>query len=176
MVQNATCKGRAKIASAKRNKNIDQRDYPGGLQIWGSNPAIVWTAQRNEEEGIHLHAFGQNKKIEVDDTFSELVIDGVKLDPTMVRVFMAQSALPHIEGRVINISCPKCDFPHFDSAGHAFSPHAIHSCANCGHEFQNRGRLRKTIGNPIRGVLARLSKTAPRTPQEHKSGLLVEKI
>ncbi len=176
IVQDTICKGRTKVAPANRNKNIDQRDYAGGLQIWGSNPAIVWTAERHEEEGIHLHAFDEHNKIKEDDTFSELVIDGIKLDSTMVRVFMAQSALPHIEGRVVDLSCPRCDFPHFDSAEHAFSPHEVHLCGNCGYTFRNRGRLRKTIGNPTIGLFARLSKTAPRRPRQHKSDLLVEKI
>ena len=29
----------------------------GGLLIWGSNPAILWTATRDEEAGVHAHAY-----------------------------------------------------------------------------------------------------------------------
>jgi hypothetical protein len=29
-----------------------------GIQIWGSNPAILWTGSQIEEEGIHIHAAG----------------------------------------------------------------------------------------------------------------------
>jgi hypothetical protein len=61
---------------------LKQADFPGGIQIWGSNPAIVWTASRHEKAGIHVHAFRRDGDgtPERDETFSEVVIDGVRLD------------------------------------------------------------------------------------------------
>jgi hypothetical protein len=41
---------------AGRTLDIRQSDYPGGIQIWGSNPAFLWTSSVREEEGIHVHA------------------------------------------------------------------------------------------------------------------------
>ena len=90
-------------------KTFNQSDYPGGIQLWGSNPAILWTNPKAEEEGIHLHAFDENDDIVIDDTFSKLNIDGLDLDPDMVRIFMAQSALPHIMGRLVELLCPHCN-------------------------------------------------------------------
>jgi hypothetical protein len=29
---------------SKKTLDICQRDYPGGIQIWGSNPAFIWMA------------------------------------------------------------------------------------------------------------------------------------
>ena len=86
---------------AGREIDIRQSDYPGGIQIWGSNPAFLWTSELREEEGIHLHAFANagDENPVVDETFSRVGVDGLCLDPLMVRVSMAQVALPHLRGR-----------------------------------------------------------------------------
>ena len=80
---------------AGRGIDIRQAAYPGGIQIWGSNPAFLWTSQLPEEEGIHLHAFASADDAQpvVDETFSRVVVDGHCLDPVVVRVSMAQAAL-----------------------------------------------------------------------------------
>jgi hypothetical protein len=162
--------------AAKATK-IRQVDYPGGIQIWGSNPAILWTSSKKEAEGIHVHAFiTEGGKPEIDDTFSRVTIDGINIDPTMVRFLMAQSALPHITGRVINVQCTECYESHFDTGEPAFTPHETYTCKKCGKEFRSRGRLRKTIGNPLVGILKRLSQNAPRAPQRHESYLLPETL
>src|SRR5712692_385550 len=86
---------------------IHQADFPGGIQIWGSNPAFFWTSDRAEEEGIHVHAFRKaGDQPGLDETYGEVVIDGIKLDPLMVRVLMAQSALPSLKDRILYITCP----------------------------------------------------------------------
>jgi hypothetical protein len=83
-----------RVAPAEKTLDIKQSDYPGGIQIWGSNPAFLWTSPKHEEEGIHVHAFlsGQTEP-ELDDTFREVVIDGIQLDPVIVRVLMDQNVM-----------------------------------------------------------------------------------
>src|SRR5207244_2798125 len=103
-----------KSKKAQDKLDISQGDYPGGIQIWGSNPAFIWTSQRAEAEGIHVHAFKTEKnEPDLDETYAEVKIDGVKLDPLMVRILMAQTALPHLEGRIASITCPFCRSPQF---------------------------------------------------------------
>jgi transposase-like protein len=166
-----------KIKPAPKKKSIRQKDYPGGIQIWGSNPALLWTSPKEEEAGIHLHAFGDDiSKPLLDDTYSSVIIDGVKLNASMVRVFMAQSALPHIEGRIISLKCPRCKLSHFDKGEAAFTPHDLHSCHGCDFEFKSTNRVRKTIGNPTIDMIQRLSETAVRPPQRHQSNLLPETL
>lgn len=91
--------GQPRVAkSAERRKSIQQADYPGGIQIWGSNPAILWTAPQREETGIHLHALSADgSETLIDETFSYLKIDGISLDAEMVRIFMApkHTSSPH---------------------------------------------------------------------------------
>lgn len=166
--------GEHRTKLSRRTKSIRQVDYPRGIQIWGSNEAILWTALREEERGIHIHAFTEaDSKPEIDETFSRVTIDGVSLDAGRVRILMAQNALPHIAGRVTDICCPRCDEPHFDKGEHAFTPHERHICASCGNDFRARGRFRHTIGNPLVGLLDRLGQSAVQPRQQHKSDLLL---
>jgi rubredoxin len=92
----------------------------------------------------------------------------------MVRVSMAQSALPHLLGRLLSANCPLCQTPKFSVGEAAFTPNRRHACDSCGHEFSPRSRVRKTILNPLHGTLQRLAKRAPRCPQNHNIGLLPE--
>jgi hypothetical protein len=87
-----------KSRPSRKALRIRQADYPGGIQIWGSNPAFLWTSHRQEHEGIHIHAFRKpGDPPDLDETYGKVVIDGIKLDPLMVRVFMAQTALPSLK-------------------------------------------------------------------------------
>lgn len=161
----------------KRVCRIRQAEYPGGIRIWGSNSALLWTSDRQEEEGVHVHAFAAgDERPTIDDTFSHVEVDGVRLDSLMVRFLMAQCALPHIEGRVVGIVCGVCGAPHFDTGEWAFTPHIDHSCDKCGAINRSNGRLRKTVGNPLVGTLESLASTAPRPPQRHALGLLPETL
>lgn len=165
------------LRPATKKLRIRQADFPGGIQVWGSNPAIIWTSAKDEEEGIHVHVFSNDgAKAEHDDTFAEVVIDGFRLDPVMVRTLMAQNAMPHIAGRVTAILCTNCAEPNFDNGEDGFTPKTDHVCLKCGHGFRSAGRLRKVIGNPLLGTLAALAERAPRPPQKHESGLLPETL
>jgi hypothetical protein len=162
---------------SKEKLHLKQADFPGGIQIWGSNPAFIWTREIAEEEGIHVHAFRESgDQPDLDDTYGEVVIDGVSLDSSMVRILMAQSALPSLKNRVLPIDCPSCRGPQFGVGELAFTPVATHSCERCGHAFSAPGRLRKTIANPLLGILARLAEKAPRAPQQHDIGLMPETL
>jgi hypothetical protein len=166
-----------KPVPAGRSFRVSQQEYPGGIQIWGSNPAIIWSAEKEEEEGIHIHAFkGEDSAPDVDDTFSTVTIDAVTIDPIMVRTLMAQNALPHIASRVFSMRCIDCNRPAFDADQAAFTPEIGRRCAKCGGNLSGSGRLRKAIANPLVEVLERLSFKAPRAPQRHSLGLLPETL
>lgn len=166
----------ARTVLARQSVKIAQADYPGGIQIWGSNPAIFWNSSEAEEEGIHLHAFDRMRNIVKDDTYSNVTIDGVILSPLWIRTLMAQSALPHLSGRIVNLECAGCGEPHFDAGSGGFTPCTEHLCGRCGGSLVARGRLRKVIGNPARGTLERLAKHSVRLPREHDLNLLPETL
>lgn len=155
--------------------DIRQVDFPAGIQVWGSNPAFIWTSETSEAEGIHVHAYHEDcDRPELDETYAEVTIDRVSLDPIIVRILMAQAVMPSLKNRVLPIDCPSCGRAQFSVGDLAFTPVSTHTCTGCGRRFQAPGRLRKTIANPLPAILARLSETAPRQPQEHDLDLISE--
>lgn len=61
-----------------RRLNLDE--YQGcTYTVWASTPAIVWTATRAQELGIHVHVHQGRQRI-VDDTFGEVLLRGERLD------------------------------------------------------------------------------------------------
>jgi hypothetical protein len=158
-----------RLKNAPEKLAIEQSGYPGGIQIWGSSPALLWTSPTAESKGIHVHAFKTKKgPPAIDETFSAVVIDGVTLDPQQVRVLMAQRTLLSLRDRVAAIDCPECAAPVFENGHLAFMPQITHTCTKCGSCFSAKGRLRKTIGNPLLGILPLLAQSAPRAPQNHR--------
>ena len=163
---------------ALQSVSILQVDYPGGIQLWGSNAAIVWTADKDEREGVHLHALKHDDEQvpSIDGTFHDVQIDGVLIDPLALRYFMAQQAMPHIDGRVLGLVCPKCGVPHLDLNEDAYTPHIDHVCAACGTHFQSRTQIKKTIGNPFVTTRKLLGEKAVRPVRFDRLGLRPETI
>lgn len=61
-----------------RELNLDEYQNMD-FDVWTSTPAIIWTADRPQEKGIHVHVYDGNKRI-VDDTFSKVIHKGYELD------------------------------------------------------------------------------------------------
>jgi hypothetical protein len=129
--------------------------FSGGVLIWASNPAILWTGQRQEAEGIHVHAFKGGTLVPVvDETYQRVEIDGISIDPTMARVFMVQQSLLYLSGAIEALSCTRCGAEHFDEAvPFAVEPHRNHLCAVCGCMVMTSAPV---VSNPIVKVLAQL--------------------
>jgi len=164
------------IRPATRTIALRQENFAGGIQVWGSNAALLWTGEGHEEEGIHIHAYDNGSPNPViDETYAEVSIDGVSIDPSMVRLLMAQNALPHLDGRIRSINCTRCTKEHYSQGAMAYTPTATHTCISCGNRFSAPGRFKKTIANPLVAVLARLGGNAPRAPRILKLNLSVEK-
>jgi hypothetical protein len=64
----------------ERKINLD--DYPEHhFDLWSSTPAVLWTAKRPQEQGIHVHIYaGDGSRRIIDDTFGEVLYRGRKLD------------------------------------------------------------------------------------------------
>ena len=172
-VRTACGAAKHRILQAPKSLKIKQSDFPGGIQIWGSNPAFLWTQRKHERAGIHVHAFSKENQTEptVDETYRHVVIDGVRLDPVMVRVLMAQNVLPLLKDRLRSVNCPNCGHPQFDVGDAAYTPSPTHACSECGCQFSTPGRIRNAVVNPLPAILANLAKLAPRAPQQHRLDL-----
>lgn len=162
---------------AKKRLKIRQRDYPGGIQIWGSNASIFWTGDHREEYGIHVHVYEPDGVTMVEDnTFGTVEIDGLTLDAEQIRHLMAQNIIPHVQGRIVSARCGVCSAIHESVGVAAYTPAKDLSCTSCGAEVKSGSRFRSVISNPAVETLAKLSELAPRTPQVQKLDLLPETI
>lgn len=147
---------------AKGDLDIRQADYPGGLQIWASNPALIWTSPRREQEGIHVHGWHRAGVMpKLDGTFGSVRIDGIDLNEEQLRVFMAQNALTYLKGKVIALGCPSCGSAKFDRGEAAFRPRNEHFCDACGTTFATRHR-RRVVSNPFVATVKALRRNQKR--------------
>lgn len=61
------------------DRSIDIDQYKGcEFEIWSSTPAVLWTADRPQEKGIHVHISKDGKRI-VDNTFGSVILGGKQL-------------------------------------------------------------------------------------------------
>jgi transposase-like protein len=131
----------------QRRIPVRQARFPGGIQLWGSNPAIIWTSPKLEEGGIHFHGFNwRTNQPTVDETFGRLDIDGVNIDPEPLRYLMAQQALSYLVPYLATLTCPYCHSVHFDRSSEAVDPHEKHVCEHCRREFDS---AMPTVSNPL---------------------------
>lgn len=62
------------------DRAISLDDYAGlPFQVWASTPAVLWTANRPQERGIHVHIYKDGNYL-IDDTFGIVHYQGVKLE------------------------------------------------------------------------------------------------
>jgi hypothetical protein len=77
------------------SRSLDLDGYQDcAYTIWASTPAIVWTAERSQEFGIHVHVFDPSGKRIVDDTFGEVRLNGKLLQrPDLVSAMIARTVI-----------------------------------------------------------------------------------
>jgi transposase-like protein len=142
---------RTDLEQVQSDKTVELSDLAqaatGGIQVWASNPAILWTVPREEQAGIHIHAY-ENGQITplIDETFGVVTLYGTVINDRAVRLLMAQSKLGYLRNRIAKEICPHCQRPHFDDAlPWSVKPHREHLCESCGNAFVVP---RRTVSNP----------------------------
>lgn len=155
-----------------RHLDIDQRDpvFSGGIRLWGTHPAIVWTAPREEEEGIHVHAYQAGEEnASVDQTYGRVTIDGIELNPRALRAFMVQQQAPSVRDKLARVVCGKCSTVIVeDRAPKAVTPSTEHLC-DCGHVTTTDAPV---IANEMPEVFAQLYEGAKFANLSKNSALL----
>jgi hypothetical protein len=62
------------------DRSLDLDEYADcDYDVWASTPAVLWTADRSQEEGVHVHVMKDGKRI-VDETFGTVTLEGEQLD------------------------------------------------------------------------------------------------
>ncbi|MBO9551738.1 MULTISPECIES: hypothetical protein [unclassified Pseudomonas] len=75
----------------ERTLNMDE--YTGlKFEVWSSTPAVLWTADRPQELGIHVHIYEKGRRL-VDDTFGKVIYQGQELDRKILWQEMAKNTI-----------------------------------------------------------------------------------
>ncbi|WP_394753320.1 hypothetical protein [Crenothrix sp.] len=75
----------------QRALNLDE--YAGlDFDIWSSTPAVLWTADRPQEKGIHVHVYKDDQRV-IDDTFGRVTHKGRELERNTLWQLMAGNTL-----------------------------------------------------------------------------------
>lgn len=131
------------------NREIDLTrhvDAERHLRIWGTHEAIVWTAEKAEEYGIHVHVYDRRGDYVVDEKFGRVILRGRVLDADRVRWLMLQKSLDHLTGRIRAECCQHCGADLFSLGAAAVNPSCAHECQRCGKITTTR---RKLVINPL---------------------------
>jgi hypothetical protein len=81
--------GEWQYVNVDRELNID-RDYADAqFALWASTPAVVWTAARPQERGIHVHLVKDGERV-IDDTFGTVIYQGRALDRAQLLATMLE--------------------------------------------------------------------------------------
>lgn len=123
---------------------IDSTSY-SGVAIWPSNRAIVWTMAAPERVGIHVHAWDSEGRRVVDETYAQVVLDGVEIDRSALSWLAAQKEIAQ-GAPVVRLSCQECDEPLLSPTTDWITPVTAHECRSCG--STTRTRLRSFV-NPL---------------------------
>lgn len=71
--------------------NLD--NYQGcHFDIWPSTPAVLWTADRVQEKGIHVHVYDKSHRL-IDNTFGTVIYQGKSLDRAELWRLMTDNTL-----------------------------------------------------------------------------------
>lgn len=121
------------------------------IRIWGTHKALVWTADRPEESGVHIHVYNNRGEYIVDETFDKALWRGRTLDATEVQMLMLQKSLPHLDGRIEAAECSSCGIALLSEGKAAVNASTSHVCSSCG--AVNRSK-KKVVMNPLHALTA----------------------
>ncbi len=146
--------GAKSVIAAPDELDLQTKKHPGGYQFWASNPAALWTAQRPEESGIHVHAFSSTRhERTLDGTYAKVRINGISINLIETQIFMAQRLILQEPSRLCHLICKNCSNPILSKEECALTPSKKHLCQICGTISVTD---RAVIANPFINTLRQL--------------------
>jgi len=119
---------------------VDTAKYDS-YELWGTCTGALWTMKRPEDNGLHLHCYRNGKRV-IDETFGEVVVDGVTINNTMAQLILPQRQVKDIAKWLGVTTCHRCNTPAFHKT---IKPQTRTTCQSCGYSWNHR----KITSNPI---------------------------
>jgi NAD-dependent SIR2 family protein deacetylase len=94
----------------------------------------------------------------------------------MVRVLMAQKALPSLKDRIVTLRCTECGHIQFDTGEAAHTPQTARPCSKCSTEIRAQETMRNMVSNPLVAIFEKLEAEAPRPAQKQQLNLEPETL
>ncbi len=105
-----------------------------GVEIWPSNPAVLFIGDRREDQGLHVHGYRRKNGRQyrcIDDTYSAIRVGNRIFRGARLRMLMAQLAGPLTATTLAEVHCSGCAAPLDAQGKDAFTPTLSHIC-DCG--------------------------------------------
>ena len=80
------------FAVPDRHLDLD-RYHQNDFDVWASTPAAIWTADRPQEKGIHVHVYDDDGNLIEDNTFGSFTYQGMQLQRKDLYARMKASTL-----------------------------------------------------------------------------------
>ena len=128
----------------RRPLRLDRSKF-SSIGLWPSNAAIVSTASKPEDVGIHIHAWDHDGQQVIDETHSPVFLDDELLDEAYLRVLAVQRNLAH-EIPIMNVACSGCGTALLSPSAGWIEPATLHTCQTCGAVTRTR---RRAFLNPL---------------------------
>jgi hypothetical protein len=123
----------------RRPLRLDSSQF-ASIALWPSNPAIVSTASRPEDIGIHVHAWDHNEQQVIDETYAPVYLDGDPLDEDHLRALAVQKNLAH-DIPILNVACSQCGTAMLSPSEGWIEPATVHTCPSCHATTRTRRRV-----------------------------------
>ena len=165
--------------TAEETLHLDFANYPGGVALWGSAPAVYDTSIQPTDRGVHVHARSvKGVYKDIDKTYrrlriplrTDLLSDGwAEVDEIDAINYMVSGVFGF---ETIPVRCTHCGFAHLDRDWFAVHAHRKHQCHGCGRPFSDsvagvassrRRAVARSSASPTRARSSR-RRTKPNRP------------
>lgn len=134
------------VTAPARHLELDRAVF-GAIALWGTNPPILWTADRPQHDGLHVHAWDHDGHQLIDATYATVQLDGEDIDAELARLAMVQRIL-FADDQLRALRCPACDSELVDHGEDALHLHNQRRCPACDTTSISPGR-RNVVSNPL---------------------------
>lgn len=116
---------------------ISKDEYSGGIELYGTHKALIWTSKVSQESGVHIHCYdkGGLSRI-VDDTYGQVFLEGNIINSNDVQILQAQLISEYLCDKVKTVYCAKCGQVQNDEGIKIYTPHQDFLCTSCGYKFE----------------------------------------